>query len=160
MCMCDISVLTCGEPLLLAIVPRIRGGGADEPDKPEGWKTTYRDIKLKRCFTLLNSTSLDEPNRIVNQHINRGCPCQRHELHVTHGLSAPSRHHLHYSTVIMALTYILKPDRESLSLFKIVYLFCYVIIMRLLSWLLSVLLNRSCKLVWFVVSSFCNQRFS
>lgn len=36
MCMCDISVLTCGEPLLLAIVPRIRGGGADEPDKPEG----------------------------------------------------------------------------------------------------------------------------
>lgn len=49
---CDISSLTWGEPLLLAIVPRIRGGGADEPVKPEGWKTTSRDIKQQ---TILHS---------------------------------------------------------------------------------------------------------
>lgn len=29
--------LTCGEPLLLVIVPRIRGGGAEELDKLDGW---------------------------------------------------------------------------------------------------------------------------
>lgn len=41
LCDCTAHVrsggLTCWEPLLLVIVPRIRGGGAEELDRLEGW---------------------------------------------------------------------------------------------------------------------------
>lgn len=34
---CGSGGLTCWEPLLLVIVPRIRGGGAEELDRLDGW---------------------------------------------------------------------------------------------------------------------------
>ena len=44
--MCYSTTLTCWEPLLLVIVPRMRGGGAMEPDTLEGWEGKKKRKRL------------------------------------------------------------------------------------------------------------------
>lgn len=40
--MLDKREYTCWEPLVLVIVPLIKGGGAEDPDNPEGLRKTNK----------------------------------------------------------------------------------------------------------------------